>query len=1207
MWNVFKFELKYRSGRPATYLYWLILFLLSFFAVATEAVTIGGAAGQVKANAPATIATMMGILSALPGMLLISAIMGVPILRDFEHKTASMIFSTPIKKIDYLLGRFFGSYVVAVFVFTGILFGFIAGFGVSFLLGDAVSWITEPDKLLTFNLWSYIHPFLLICAVNIFVFGAIFFVGGALSKRMMIIYTQGAAMLVLYLIAVNFISDLDSKTISSLIDPFGLITMQVETQYWTIAEQNERLLPLSGGMLINRLFWFAIGALVLGLGVYFFKFRMAGNVSKRQKKKLEAQQLVGENTSNISQAIPAVTMHEGFGTRVKQLWRLAWFYFNWVRKQVPFIAIVLLGIAMFFLNGSNFDHMYGTPTQATTYSMLELLSGFNLFFLILVVFYSGELIWKERDVKINLIYDAMPYPNIVMLGGKFLAMMLIFVFLSLILLVCGIVLQVILGNNEILFSQYFTSLFLEGLSFLSLFTLLGFFIHVIVNHKFLGHGMIVVFFIVSIVMGTYGAHSMFQFANHGLGTISEMNGYGHYFLSFSWFNIYWFAFAVFLFIVAVLLSSRGAETLFKNRLKVGRYSMTKPLLTFGIASLVTFVASGAYIFYNTNVLNTYINSKDQEKLQSQYEKELKKYLKVPQPKIVDVNLEVDVYPESRDFKAKGRYILQNKNDEALTEIHIQTTPDGQLTHDINFSVETSLKEDFSDYNFQIFELKNPIAPGDSITMDFVTKFTTTGFVEGGSSTEILENGTFFNSMMFPLFGYSEDYEIGSKSLRKKYDLPEKDRMRHRDDPIGLSQHLIGDDADRYNFEIVLSTSNDQIAIAPGYLKRQWEEEGRSYFHYKMDKPILPFYSVVSARYDVVKDTWIGQDGHKVNLEIYHHPGHEYNVDRMMDGLKESLTYFTENFSPYQYDQMRIMEFPRYRSFAQSFANTVPFSEGIGFLAKVGEDDVDMPFYVTCHEVAHQWWAHQVTDANVQGNAMVSETMSQYSALMVMKKNYGEAEMREFLKHELDRYLSGRSSEINKEMPLELVEGQGYIHYRKGSLIMYALQDYISEDSVNIALRRVIDQHAYREDRYTTSEDFLKEFRKVTPDSLQYILTDMFENITLYENRTEKAEAKEVNGTYEVNLDIKSVKYVADSLGNEKAVPLNDWIDIGVLGKTSEDKDTILYMQKHKINQEDMSFSIFVDEKPIKAGIDPINKLIDRNSSDNTKNIELVEE
>ena len=190
------------------------------------------------------------------------------------------------------------------------------------------------------------------------------------------------------------------------------------------------------------------------------------------------------------------------------------------------------------------------------------------------------------------------------------------------------------------------------------------------------------------------------------------------------------------------------------------------------------------------------------------------------------------------------------------------------------------------------------------------------------------------------------------------------------DSLGQITNFLGDDADHIKFEIKMSTSPDQIAIAPGYLQKEWEEEGRRYFHYKMDVPMFNFYSMISARYEVVREAWETPQGRPVNLEVYYHKGHEYNLDRMMGSMKHSISYYEEHFSPYQFRQMRIMEFPRYSTFAQSFANTVPYSEGIGFILKPDEDDVDMNYYVTAHEMAHQWWGHQVIPANVQGAAMV---------------------------------------------------------------------------------------------------------------------------------------------------------------------------------------------------------------------------------------------
>ncbi|MEQ8426120.1 MAG: hypothetical protein RIA63_15480 [Cyclobacteriaceae bacterium] len=85
----------------------------------------------------------------------------------------------------------------------------------------------------------------------------------------------------------------------------------------------------------------------------------------------------------------------------------------------------------------------------------------------------------------------------------------------------------------------------------------------------------------------------------------------------------------------------------------------------------------------------------------------------------------------------------------------------------------------------------------------------------------------------------------------------------------------------------------------------------------------------------------------------------------------------------------------------------------------------------------------------------------------------------------------------------------------------------------------------------------------------------------------------------MQLDINAKKQEADSLGAETQVAINDWIDIGVYGKDEKGKDKLLYLKKHKINAEQMHIEVEVEEEPIKAGIDPINKLIDRNPDDNT--------
>jgi len=1201
MWyEIFKFELQYRKKRPATYIYFVILFLLSFGAMSSDVVQIGGGAGLVKENAPVTIATMMVILSAVM-MMITSAITGVAVLRDFEHKTESLMFTNPITKKDYLLGRFLGSILVALIIFAGIPVGF--------MLGEFMPW-RDADKLLSFNLWNYLQPYLLFVIPNVFFTGALFFAVGSLSRKMIVIYTQWVLLFVFYQVALILTRDVENRELAALFDPFAVRTINNFTQYWTVAEQNSMVVPFEGTVLWNRLLWTALGFVTLVTTYFGFSFNVVRNSFFRKKAIKDTE----SNKKNAEIPIPQVTLNLNLGAHLKQLITQTKFYFTTVFKDIPFLGIVFCGLALMLISSTDMGRVFGTNTFPTTYLVLEQIQGFNLFFIIIIVFYSGELIWKERDVKINLIFDAMPVPDFVNLISKFLGLIFTYIVITLVLIFAGVLIQTFKGYYNYELGLYFSRTFTSTFPFLVLYTLLAFFVQVMVNHKFVGHAVMIAFFIVTGVLSTLGIeHGLLQFGSGSLGTYSDMNGYGHFPVAYSWFNIYWLGFSVLLFVIAVVFSVRGSEAVLKTRAKVGKLRLTKPILTMAIFSFLTFGLSGCYIYYNTNVLNEYTNSDEVEESRAEYEKKYKQYEYLIQPKIVDVNLKVDLYPKERDYAAEGYFLLANKSDEPITQVHLQLNPSKQYKYEnITFEGGSTIKESDDKFAYYIHELNTPLAPGDSIKMEFKQTFTTTGFVESGSNTSVVFNGTFINSGQFPTLGYNSSYELFDDNDRKEYDLPPKQRLTERDDKRELVNGILGDDGDQINFEMVISTDTGQIAIAPGYLQKEWEEKGRKYFHYKMDQPMFNFYSVLSADYEVMRDTWqpeVDSLGGKVNLEIYYHKGHEYNLDRMMRAMKESFDYFSKNFSPYQYRQMRILEFPRYATFAQSFPNTVPFSEGIGFMLEIDdEDDVDAAFYVTAHELAHQWWAHQVMSANVQGSQVMIESLSQYSALMVMKQAYPEEKIQEFLEEELQRYLRGRSTESKREMPLATVENQQYIHYGKGAVNFYALQDYIGEDSLNLALSRFIkDWNIFdgqpKQGRFPTTIDLFGYIREVTPDSLQYVVTDLLEKIILYENKVEKAEYNKINdNSYQVILSVSSKKLEADSLGVETPVQLNDWIEIGVYGEDEEGEEKLLYLKKHLMDNEEQTFTIEVNQKPTKAGIDPIHKLIDRNPKDNTKTV-----
>ena len=1200
--EIFLFELKYRLKRPTTYIYFGFLFLMAFLTM----LALGGAfgesfvlgdpsGGKVLANSPYQINWIISLLSWY-GVLITCSMMGTPIFRDFEYKTHSLYYTSPISKAGYLFGRFSGSFLITLLVFLGLAAGA--------LLATIMPWM-EGENLGPLNIMWYLQPYLLIVIPNLFFTGTVFFTLATLSRSGLSIYLGGVIFLVLYGIASGLTSDLDNEMIANLTDPMGSAAIYYTQRYWTIAERNTFILPLSYQIVANRTLWLGLGFSILAFCYYHFSFSFA-NTGVKLFSKRKSGNAAGGIVSTGAIELPRVKQYFSFHLSLKQYIHLTKLEFKGIVKSVYFIAIVIAGTLFLFVMGTQIGERYGTAVYPVTSAVIRILNGsFGLFILIIITFYSGELVWRERDNGLNQILDALPVPNWVPFTSKLSALMLVQVVLLLVIMFCGVIIQTFKGYYRYEFDVYLAGLFgIELIEYLML-CVLAMLVQVVVNNKYLGHFIMVVYYLFNIFLEELGwEHNLYSFNSDPGITYSAMNGYGHFVWPFVVFKIYWAAFALLLAVISNMLWSRGTETRIRWRFKLAGMQLSRSTLFVTAAALTIFVLTGGFIFYNTNILNTYRTSSQQEGRQANYEKKYKKYDGIPQPRLTDVKLHVDIYPEERTFSFKGHFWTRNKHDKPIDSVHLFISDEAEIRQ-IAFGKPAMLVLKDEELGYYIYKLAQPMQAGDSVRLNIDLLYESKGFRNSGSNTDIVYNGTFITNSYLPKIGYQPSFELSQDGVRKDYGLQPKPRMADVSDSVACMNTYFSNEADWINFEATVSTVEDQMAIAPGYLQKEWTVNGRRYFHYKMDAPIKNFYAFLSADYAVTKDSWIGKDGKEVAIGIYYHPGHEYNLDRMIRAVKNSLDYFTANFSPYQHRQLRILEFPGYKSLAQSFPNTIPYSESVGFIADVDEDDpkdVDYPFYLTSHEVAHQWWGHQVVGGNVQGSALLSETLSQYSALMVMKQEYGEEMMKKFLEYELNSYLEGRTGEAKKELPLYRVENQDYIHYRKGSLVMYALADYIGEEKLNGALQDYIKNVAFQQAPYTNSIELLGHIRAVTPDSLQYLLTDMFEKITLYENKTIEATYKKLgNGRYKVILVVDAKKFHADGQGVEAETKMNDWIDIGVMAHEKVDrnwKTKPLYMNKHQLKPGVNRFEITVKEKPVEAGIDPYHILIDRNPNDN---------
>ncbi len=1181
------FELRYHLRRPLTYVFMAAMFFFGFLYAVSDAVNVSGVGGRIVINSPFILTQVISILS-LAGLIFTSAISGTAILRDFEMKTHELLFTTRLGKPSFVLGRFLGAYIVTVLVLSCVALG----------IGAAMYWPwTAADRIGPGGLVHYLWPLLVYVVPNTLLACALFFAVGIVTRSFIAVYVQGIVLFMGWQIAANLLSDIDNEARAALLDPFGIIATNTIQRTWSVVEKNTLDIPLSGLLLQNRLLWVAGGLLVLGLA--FWRFRMQAFTNSRGARRRRAAAGDADVAPRITDLnLPRAAPRPG-GPGLAGLRSLVGLYFRDITRDRAFYAIVAVGMANTIINAFYADVLFGTTIYPVTYAMIEIISSFQLFFLILIALYAGELVWRERSLRCDQIQGATPVSTTQVFVAKIISLVLVHALLLAMLIGVGVATQALRGYFNFELDVYFGFLYGFFLPDLILVTLLAFFLHVLVDQKFLGNALVVVYYIYTIVSSALGLeHRLYNYSQAPTPTYSAMNGYGPNVDMFFWLIAYYFAFAMVLMALARLLLVRGNVAGWRARLRVARGRLGPAWFAFAGLALVAWLGLGGFIFYNTNVLNTYRTSDAGEALQAEYERGYKQYEELPQPRITAVAVAAQLYPERGHMAAKGSYTLVNRHEVAIERVHVRTR-DVLTIHELAFDRASELEHEDPRLRYQIYRLAEPLRPGETMTLRFDLAYDRVGFPNAGRLTAFVANGTFFNNTdVFPGIGYTAQGELADDDKRKEQGLPPRERMPSIDDEDARKNTYIASDADWIDFSSSVCTAPDQIALAPGYLEREWEQDGRRCFAYKMDAKILPFYSFMSARYEVLRDRW-----NDVNIEIYYQPGHEYNLARMVEGVKKSLDYYTTNFSPYQHRQVRILEFPRYARFAQAFPNTIPFSESIGFIARVDPNsptDLDYPFYVTAHEVAHQWWAHQVIGANVQGSTMLSESLSQYSALMVMEKEVGRDKMKRFLAYELQSYLRGRGNERKKELPLMLVEDQPYIHYNKGSLVLYALRDYIGEDTLNSALRRYVQQVAFQQPPFTTSKDLIKILREVTPPEHAHLIVDMFETITLFENRVVSASVREKDGKYVVSVELAARKLRSDEQGVEAEVPLADDIEVGVFAEPApgDELGVPLYIKRHRFDQATTTLELVVDQPPRRVGIDPYNKLIDRNPRDN---------
>lgn len=1194
--EILRFEFVYQIRRPWPWLAFAVLLVFAFENTRAGVLPVTLPQDFIL-NSPFIIATV-SVFSCLIWLLVASPMAGEAAARDVQTGMYPLTYTSPVTRLDYLGGRFLAAFLLNAFVLLAVQAG-------SLLAIHAGG--VDPGIIGPFRPAAYLAAYTFIALPNAFVATTIQFAAALLSGRPMASYF-GSVLLVFFTVPVPLIVffALEQPELAKLLDPIGMIAIMNEMMTeWTIAEKNVRMFTLHGPMLWNRLLWLGIASATLGFIFLRFRFahRTANEPLSRLARRIEA--LTARGTASapttvsgvaapVSIHVPPVQRSFGIATHVRQTLAISWSSLRMIATSIPGLFLLAAFPLLLVLVVVAQSEHWGVPIIPRTGYILARhitapithASDYRMMIPLLIVFFAGELVWRERDGRMSENVDATSVPEWVLAVGKFLGLGLVLAGFMVVLMLVGILAQTIMGYHDFQVGLYLKILFGLQLPEYLLFAALAFVLHVVVNQKYVALLATLVAYFLIVFSSFLGiGHNLLIYGASPDWSYTDIRGFGPSVGPWLWFKLYWAAWALLLGVVARLLWVRGRETGFSSRLQIARHRVNRSTAAIAAMAVALIVALGGFIFYNTNVLNEYITDDESVQRRAEYEKRYGRYEGIPQPQRTATNLHIEIYPDRRAASIRGSYHLVNRDVVPIEAVHLE--PASHVETRVTFDRATRVVVADDELGHQIHALDEPLQPGDSLTLSFDVQFEPRGFRNSGASMAIVGNGTYFTSGALPAIGYQPLRELWSADDRRKHGLPRQVTLIP---PVDVDPSIAAGAA--ATFEAIVGTDADQVAVAPGELRHSWSEAGRRYFHYVSDVPINGMDVFFSADYAVHRERW-----KHVDVQVFIHPAHGKNIEHVLHSVRASLDYYSAQFGPYPYRFLQIVEQPgNFFGMGVDGSGVVTGGEGF-FLLDPHGDGFDVIFEVVAHELGHQWWGVQLKPAFAEGGGVISESLAWYSAMQLVKDAKGREALRRFMSFMRQ---PNPWPPIRTGLPL-LRAMDPWANYRKGPYAMHALSEYVGEERVNGALRTLLEKKA---SSLATTLDLYRELQAVTPDSLQSLLHDLFEVDTYWTFDTKQATAVQTEaGAWQVTFDVEARKVVADSAGRETELPMNEWVEIGIFAAAGpgEVLDRPLYVQKHRIRSGRQTITVLVADRPARGGIDPYN-LLDWEEGDNIEQI-----
>jgi ABC-type transport system involved in multi-copper enzyme maturation permease subunit len=389
--------------------------------------------------------------------------MGGAVTRDYRLRIDPLIFSKPIGRTSYLLGKFFGNFFVlvccqSVFMLTLVL---LQGASKS-------SMVVQPWRVI-----PYFKAFIIIVLIPHLVLAAFYFTVGTLTRDSKFVYGLAIFFYPLYIAAqVLLLKNLSNRWRIAL-DPFYSMVSGITWKDWTNAQMiNQYVYTLGADKIANCVIMLSVSAVCLGILCLLFKreehdegaggqdqtqlglseYRESlygGEVSSRPSPEVERENALPREKI----ALPQVeTSTQGFRAHLRQLTAALSVEFRLLRAERSLLLLAPLTVFASTMGLSYYQVSRTNPFSATYASSTA--DTVVVFLLGLTMFYTGETMHRDRETRVEPLLWSFPVPNHVLLLAKFLAMVTLSFALMVLVGLTAITLQLLRGDTPVEISAY---------------------------------------------------------------------------------------------------------------------------------------------------------------------------------------------------------------------------------------------------------------------------------------------------------------------------------------------------------------------------------------------------------------------------------------------------------------------------------------------------------------------------------------------------------------------------------------------------------------------------------------------------------------------------------------------------------------------------------------------------------------------------------